>query len=257
MMTKINLFLVGIGTGNPDHVTRQAEKMLRAADIIMVPHKGTSKSDLADLRYQICDQLLGTDSPPLFSFDLPVRDPDKSYLAAVDDWHDAIALVWADTIQNASAKLDQPVQTVALLIWGDPSLYDSSMRIAARLDPEPTITVAPGITSVQALTAAHNIPVNALGAPFLVTTGRRLRDEGFPNDADTAIIMLDGNCSFTSLNRVEFDIWWGAYLGMPEQILLSGRLDEVGEEIISRRTTARNDHGWIMDTYLLKRRCPA
>ena len=145
----------------------------------------------------------------LFSFDLPVRDPDKSYLAAVDDWHDAIALVWADTIQNASAKLDQPVQTVALLIWGDPSLYDSSMRIAARLDPEPTITVAPGITSVQALTAAHNIPVNALGAPFLVTTGRRLRDEGFPNDADTAIIMLDGNCSFTSLNGAEFDIWWG------------------------------------------------
>ena len=38
MMVKINLFLVGIGTGNPDHVTRQAEQMLRAADIIMVPH---------------------------------------------------------------------------------------------------------------------------------------------------------------------------------------------------------------------------
>ena len=131
---------------------------------------------------------------------MPVRDPDKSYLAAVDDWHDAIALVWADTIQNASAKLDHPVQTVALLIWGDPSLYDSSMQIAARLDPEPTITVAPGITSVQALTAAHNIPINALGAPFLVTTGRRLRDKGFPDDTDTAIIMLDGNCSFTRLN---------------------------------------------------------
>ena len=254
MMTKINLFLVGIGTGNPDHVTRQAEQMLRAADIIMVPHKGTSKSDLADLRYQICDQLLGTDSPPIFSFELPVRDSKKSYLAAVDDWHDAIALVWADTIQNASAKLDQPVQTVALLIWGDPSLYDSSMRIAARLDPEPTITVAPGITSVQALTAAHNIPVNALGAPFLITTGRRLRDKGFPNDTDTAIIMLDGNCSFTRLNGAEFDIWWGAYLGMPEQILLSGPLDEVGEDIISRRAAARHEHGWIMDTYLLKRR---
>ena len=254
MMTKINLFLVGIGTGNPDHVTRQAEQMLRAADIIMIPRKGTSKSDLADLRYQICDQLLGPESPPIFSFELPERDLDKSYLAAVDDWHDTIALVWADTIQNASAKLDKPVKTVALLIWGDPSLYDSSMRIAARLDPRPTITVAPGITSVQALTAAHKIPVNKLAAPFLVTTGRRLRDEGFPNHVDTAIIMLDGNCSFTSLNGAEFDIWWGAYLGMPEQILLSGPLNEVGEDIISRRAAARHDHGWIMDTYLLKRR---
>ena len=254
MTNKINLFLVGIGTGNPDHVTRQAEQMLRAADIIMVPHKGTSKSDLADLRYQICDQLLGTECPPIFSFELPERDLDKSYLVAVDDWHDTIALVWADTIQNASAKLDQPVKTVALLIWGDPSVYDSSMRIAARLDPRPTITVAPGITSVQALTAAHKIPVNKLAAPFLVTTGRRLRDEGFPNHVDTAIIMLDGNCSFTSLNGAEFDIWWGAYLGMPEQILLSGPLNEVGEDIISRRAAARHDHGWIMDTYLLKRR---
>ena len=257
MMTKINLFLIGIGTGNPDHVTRQAEQMLRAADIIMIPHKGKSKSDLADLRYQICNKLLGTDSPPIFSFELPVRDSKKSYLAAVDDWHDAIALVWADTIQNASAKLDRPLHTVALLIWGDPSLYDSSMRIAARLDPEPAITVAPGITSVQALTAAHNIPVNALGAPFLVTTGRRLTNEGFPRDTDTAIIMLDGNCSFATLNRTEFDIWWGAYLGMPEQILISGPLDEVGEDIISRRAAARDHHGWIMDTYLLKRRNPA
>ena len=256
-MTKINLFLVGIGTGNPDHVTRQAEKMLRAADIIMIPHKGISKGDLADLRYQICDQLLGADSPPIFSFELPERDPDKSYLDAVDDWHDTIALVWADTIQNASAKLNQPVKTVALLIWGDPSLYDSSMRIAARLDPKPTITVAPGITSVQALTAAHNIPVNALAAPFLITTGRRLRDEGFPKDVDTAIIMLDGNCSFTFLNGAEFDIWWGAYLGMQEQILLSGPLNEVSEDIISRRAAARHDHGWIMDTYVLKRRRPA
>ena len=126
-MEKIELFLLGIGTGNPEHVTRQAENMLRTADIIMVPHKGTSKSDLADLRYQICDQLLGMDFA-LFSFDLPVRDPDKSYLAAVDDWHDAIALVWADTIQNASAKLDQPVQTVALLIWGIPACMTALCR---------------------------------------------------------------------------------------------------------------------------------
>lgn len=254
MMTKINLFLVGIGTGNPDHVTRQAEQMLRTADIIMVPHKGSTKSDLADLRYQICDQLLGASSPPVFTFDLPVRDADKSYLAAVDDWHDAIALVWADTIRAAQEKLGRPVHSVALLIWGDPSLYDSSMRIAARLAPVPAVCIAPGITSIQALTAAHNIPVNALGAPFLVTTGRRLRDEGFPRDADTAIIMLDGTCSFTTLNGSEFDIWWGAYLGMPEQILISGHLDEVGEVIISRRAAARRDHGWIMDTYLLKRR---
>ena len=60
-----------------------------------------------------------------------------------------------------------------------------------------------------------------------------------------------------SLWCILFDIWWGAYLGMQEQILLSGPLNEVSEDIISRRAAARHDHGWIMDTYVLKRRRPA
>ena len=59
---------------------------------------------------------------------------------------------------------------VALLVWGDPSLYDSTLRIAARLNPAPAITVIPGVTSMQVLTAGHAIPVNEVGAPFTVTT---------------------------------------------------------------------------------------
>jgi precorrin-6A synthase len=50
---KIDLYLVGIGTGNIEHVTKQAVNILVSSDIIMVPKKGSEKSDLADLRYQI------------------------------------------------------------------------------------------------------------------------------------------------------------------------------------------------------------
>ena len=57
---KIDLYLVGIGTGNIEHVTKQAMNILVSSDIIMVPKKGSEKSDLANLRYQICDQLLGS-----------------------------------------------------------------------------------------------------------------------------------------------------------------------------------------------------
>ena len=44
---KIDLYLVGIGTGNPEHVTQQAINVLRSSDIILVPNKGSEKSDLA------------------------------------------------------------------------------------------------------------------------------------------------------------------------------------------------------------------
>ena len=55
----IELFLVGVGTGNPAHITLQAIEQLKSADIIIIPRKGDNKSDLADLRYQICNEILG------------------------------------------------------------------------------------------------------------------------------------------------------------------------------------------------------
>ena len=250
----LELRLIGIGTGNPEHVTKQAILALQTADVILVPRKGTAKSDLADLRHQICEAVLQESRPALVEFDLPVRDPNKRYLNAVDEWHDAIALVWQDTLDKAEAVLGHKPKSAALLIWGDPSLYDSSLRIAARLSPQPVISVIPGITSIQALTAAHKIPVNTLGAPFMVTTGRQLRESGFPEGTDTAIIMLDGECSFTYLHQPDFDIWWGAYLGMDVEIIKAGRLDAVADDIIQMRKDARAKQGWIMDCYLLQKR---
>ena len=50
----IALSLVGIGTGNPDHLTRQGAAALNAADIILIPRKGDSKADLAELREALC-----------------------------------------------------------------------------------------------------------------------------------------------------------------------------------------------------------
>ena len=89
---------------------------------------------------------------------------------------------------------------MALLIWGDPSLYDFSLRIARRLDPLPEIEVIPGVTAIQALCAAHAIPLNEIGEPFLVTTGRRLREGGWPPGVETVVVMLDGGTAFQSLD---------------------------------------------------------
>ena len=249
----IELFLIGVGTGNPAHVTVQAIQQLKAADTLIIPRKGDSKSDLADLRYQICNKLLADECPPIFEFDLPARNNNKPYLTAVEEWHDTIAEIWSDCIKNAKQSLAREINSVGLLIWGDPSLYDSSLRIAKRLKPNANITVTPGITAVQALTAAHKIPINEIGKPFIITTGRQLIDFGFPDVVDTAVVMLDGNCAFTSLKVDLYDIWWGAYLGMEYEVLISGKLSEVSDLIVETRKNRRKTHGWIMDSYVLQR----
>lgn len=242
----ITLSLIGIGTGNPDHVTGQAIRALNAADLILIPRKGSAKSDLAELRETILSRVL-TKAVPVAAYDVPRRADQDDYLGAVNDWHDAIARVWADTIANHPG-----VQNVALMVWGDPSLYDSTLRIAARL-PGVTVSVIPGITSLQALTAAHAIPLNSLAAPVTITTGRCLREHGWPSGVKTLAVMLDKGGAFATLDPAETVIWWGAYVGMPEEVLIHGPLAEVSDHILATRARLRAEHGWIMDIYVLRR----
>ncbi|MBR1168263.1 precorrin-6A synthase (deacetylating) [Bradyrhizobium liaoningense] len=247
----LTLSLIGIGCGDPEQLTRAAIAAMNAADLVLIPRKGSAKSDLADLRRAICTDVLTNKATRIAEFDLPVRDATEAdYRKGVDDWHDAVAATWSRTIASHLGGDGK----VALLIWGDPSLYDSSLRIARRLNPLPTIEVVPGITSIQALCAAHALPLNDIGEPFLVTTGRRLREGGWPQGVDTVVVMLDGGTAFQSLDPAGLHIWWGAYLGMSDQILMSGTLAEMGARIAAARQDARERHGWIMDSYILKRR---
>ncbi|MEM7496613.1 MAG: precorrin-6A synthase (deacetylating) [Pseudomonadota bacterium] len=246
------LALVGIASGNPEHLTPEARRTLGAADVVLLPSKGEEKADLAGLRRALLDGL-GEPRPVVAPFEMPMRDVERpDYLGGVEDWHDRVAVAWATTLR---ASLPEGGRA-ALMIWGDPSLYDSSLRIAGRLPANGlavSVRVVPGLTSVQLLTAAHGIPLNGLGAPVLITTGRRLR-EGWPDSVDRAVVMLDGACSFSTLTEPErFRIWWGAYLGMAEEMLVSGPLEEVANRIVKTRAAERARHGWIMDVYLLAR----
>lgn len=248
----IDLCLVGIGTGNPDHVTRQGVKALNAADLILVPRKGVGKADLAELRLQLCQELVSNPATQVVGFDMPVRDADDpDYPAAVHRWHDAIAQVWLATIRTHLPAGGR----VALLVWGDPSLYDSTLRIAERLATHLSlkVSVVPGITALQVLTAAHAIALNEINAPVTITTGRQLRDHGWPENANTVAVMLDGACAFQHLQPEGISIWWGAYLGMPQQLCIAGPLSEVSARIQAERQAARAAHGWVMDIYLMRR----
>ena len=241
-----DLWLIGIGTGSEAHVTLEGRQALRDAAIILVPLKGEDKGDLAALRRRII-AASGT-TAQVRAFDYPERDPALPYPERVAAWHDEIARRWQAVLHDAA-----PAGPVALLVWGDPALYDSTIRIARRLAPAPRLRVIPGITAIQALTAAHAIPLNTVDGPVTITTGRRLRAGGWPDGAETLVVMLDGETSFTRLDLTGLHIWWGAYLGSPEQILIDGPASDVAKTIIATRAAARARHGWIMDSYLLRR----
>ena len=250
----LTLRVIGIGSGDPDHMTIEAIDALNGADIVLLPRKGAEKADLAELRRDICRRFLTNKTTRVVEFDLPKRDADaSSYLSSVDDWHAAIAKTYKELLASALPKGG----VAGFLIWGDPSLYDSTLRILERLKRdhgvEFVLEVLPGISSVHVLAARHGIPLNTIGNSILFTTGRKLR-EGVPDIADTIVVMLDGEMSFRTVPPDEYDIYWGAYLGLEQEILLAGPLREMSERIVAARTGAREANGWIMDIYILRRK---
>jgi precorrin-6A synthase len=252
MMRK--LFVIGIGAGNPEHVTIQAIKALNEVDVFFVMDKGADKTDLVRIRQDICARYIEDDDYRFVEVKDPARDPAApTYRTGVDVWHRQRA----DILQRAITDELGEDQTGGFLVWGDPSLYDSTLRVIALMQTNGIVAfeyeVIPGITSVQALAAAHRIALNHIGGPIHITTGRQLRDAPSP-DADNIVVMLDGAGAFKAVDPTDITIHWGAYLGTDKELLVSGPLHEAAAEIERLRSEARARHGWIMDTYLLRRR---
>ncbi len=248
------IFVIGIGVGNPEHLTVQAIAALNAADVIFVLDKGSAADELAHLRDAIAARFLRNPAGcRIVHADSPMRDtaaPD--YQGSVEAWHTERARVFAGLIRGELGE----DQTGAFLVWGDPSLYDSTLRIldAVRAAGEVAFAtrVIPGISAAQALAAAHGIALNRIGGPVVFTTGRRLK-AGFPADADSVVVFLDSGEALAALPADDLHIWWGAYLGSADEVLVSGRLGEVRGEILRVRREKRAEKGWIMDVYLLRR----
>lgn len=246
------ILIIGIGAGNPDHVTVQAIKALNRADVFFIPDKGADKAALRQLRTEICERFIeGSDYRMV-----EVRHPQRAaagsdYRGSVDDWHARLA----DNYERLFREELGEDGCGAFLVWGDPALYDSTLRIVEQIRArgfELEYDIIPGISSVQALAAQHRIALNRIGEPVLITTGRRLAED-FPGSRDAIVVMLDGEQAFTRIPSEGVEIYWGAYLGTKDEILVSGKLPEVAAEIERVRRQAREEKGWIMDTYLLRK----
>jgi precorrin-6A synthase len=88
--------------------------------------KGRDKEDLLRLRKEICERYVKNRS----YWTVEARDPERdrtstSYEAAVKAWHEERAALYERLIREELGDDG----CGAFLVWGDPSLYDSTLRI--------------------------------------------------------------------------------------------------------------------------------
>jgi precorrin-6A synthase len=248
------LYAIGIGAGDPEHLTVQAIDRLNRVDVFFVLDKGSEKADLVRLRQEILDRFVTRPGYRVVLAQDPPRDRTPAdYRAAVADWHAARASVYEELIRTELS----PGSVGAFLVWGDPSLYDSTIAlieaVLARGNVAFEYEVVPGISSISALVARHRTTMNQIGRAVQLTTGRRLAS-GWPEGVDDVFVLLDAQTTFDQFTSRGLQIFWGAYVGTPDEILISGELTPaLASQILEARATAREHHGWIMDTYLLRR----
>lgn len=250
------LLLIGIGAGHPDWLTLQAIDAINALDVLFVVVKEGEYDELVNFRRSL---IARHRHAPLRSVEL--TDPPRPWRTA-PDYAAAVARWRAQRLQSWGAAVERELPeggTGGFLVWGDPSLYESTLAIVTELAASASVThelqirVIPGISCVHALTAAHRIPLNRQGRAVQVAPARLLRD-GMPADVDDVVVMLDGRQTFGLIDPSGLDIYWAAFLGTPDKLLVAGDLATVREEIARVRAEAAAAKGWMFDTYLLRRR---
>lgn len=250
------LYVIGMGAGDPEHVTVQAVAAMNRVDVFLVLDKGEAKADLVELREEVLRRYVQRPGYRVVHGRDPERDRTASgqaYGAAVQDWRRRRADVCERLLRDELAD----GQVGAFLVWGDPALYDSTIGIVEDVLARGTIDlqwhVLPGISSISALAARHRVGLNQVGGGVQLTTGRRI-SAGLPDDVDDVVVMLDPAGRFSALRGEGLDIYWGAYVGTADELVVAGPLDEVADDIVRLREQARERKGWIMDSYLLRRR---
>jgi precorrin-6A synthase len=249
------VLVVGVGPGDPEQITVQAIGALRRAAVVFVIEKGTDADELARARREILARYAGDGEPPrTVTLADPARERGSpAYRQAVEDWRRRRAEVWERAIGDELSEHG----CGAFLVWGDPALYDSTIAVLEEVRRRGRVAleyeVIPGISSLQALAARHRVPWTRVGGAVQITTGRRLA-RGLPREADDVLVMLDSGCAFSRFaDDDQLEIYWGAYVGTEDEILVCGRVCEVAGEIERLRAQARERKGWVMDAYLLRR----
>ena len=242
--------MIGIGPGGIDQITIAAVEAMNTVDVFLLLDKPNGPRDL---RARMLERYVDRPHTVVAIPDPPRDRTPSDYTDTVAQWHHRRA----ELISEAIAA--QPADAVlGILVWGDPAIYDSTLRIIGLVEQLGTpleVDVIAGLMSINTLTAAHRQVLNSVGGAVHVTTGRNLRDSGIPPGVDAVVVMLDAHCAF--LGFPDWTLFWGANLGTADEVIRSGPVAGIGDEVVRLRSELRERVGWVMDTYLLRAPDPA
>jgi precorrin-2/cobalt-factor-2 C20-methyltransferase len=141
------LYAVGVGPGDPELLTRKAERVLRQADVILAPVSNPADASVA---FETVREFIDKDRQEIIVHQFPMTSDTARLIPA---WKEAAALI-ADRI--AAGK------DVAFITIGDPLLYSTFiylLRIFRESYPQIAVEIIPGISSINTAAAVAGVPL--------------------------------------------------------------------------------------------------
>jgi precorrin-2/cobalt-factor-2 C20-methyltransferase len=233
------IYAVGVGPGDPELLTRKAERILRQVPVICAPSASAGDSSHA---LSIVEPFLDRSRQEIIVRTFPMK---KNQEGLDEFWEDAAETVVSHIRQG---------RDVAFITIGDPFLYSTFLylyRIFRERHPEIPVEAIPGVSSITAAAVAAGMPLAAASERIAVLPAtfeeEKLRQTLL--DFDTVVLMkvnrvfdrvhsllkelrLEKNCAFvsragTSEEQVVFDL----------DSLVGKKLDYLSLLIVKRTTT--------------------
>lgn len=145
------IYAVGVGPGDPELLTRKAERIISQSPVICAP---TGAADAASYALSIVEHLLDRSRQEILTRVFPMMKKGPELEAA-----------WEEVATEVIERIDGG-QDVAFITIGDPCLYSTFLyiyRIIRAKRADIPVEIIPGISSINAAAAAAGIPLGIAG----------------------------------------------------------------------------------------------
>ena len=173
------IYAVGVGPGDPELITRKAERILRSVDVVCAP---TGQAEAASFALSIVEPYLDRSRQRIVEQVFPMKKEEADLLPF---WREAAATVAAHARAGRS---------VAFITIGDPFLYSTFLyiyRILKEDYPDVPLEIVPGISSVFAAAAASGVPLGMASDRIAILPATYEADHlrQVLHDFDTVVLM--------------------------------------------------------------------
>ena len=173
------IYAIGVGPGDPELLTRKAERILRSVPVICAPTAGPADSSYA---LSIIEPLLDLTRQEVIIQVFPMRKDQ----AGLDEFWQAAAAGVAERVRKGS--------DVAFITIGDPFIYSTFLyiyRIFREKYPDIPVEVVPGVSSINAAAVAAGIPLGQASERIAIIPAAFQEKDLLKvlNDFDTVVLM--------------------------------------------------------------------